>query len=409
MADELNTTTSETEQLNEIKDFNSYSFIVDESKKPDHKKKLKKKPPEEILKKFFEGDNSWTLEKDIKLLAYSFESGENDFSQAGDAPLIEGFRMAYLRHFPIVINPSHFWLMILQGFARHMEINDNSERNRNKLVNFEGKKDISFETGINLFTASEEQWLTFVDDLLDITTKMLEQSGKDLINLFKKGFSTSTKESIVSNNITILSSFKKYFEYSLSGTCGISKIIIEGTIEDWELLLEKIKAIGNFDEEIVFWTNELIIIIKKIIETLKTKRPDKEFFKNIVQNTDRSKQCQPDLINGWIIKFIPYDNNGKKCDFNSPNFNGLQIYDIPSQMTSLPFNLINKNKKGQIINYKAEFFSGFFGILQNKQNLSIRPVIGYAIVEVKNKKEEQIKEMKRHLELMELISKKPNI
>jgi hypothetical protein len=53
--------------------------------------------------------------------------------------------------------------------------------------------------------------------------------------------------------------------------------------------------------------------------------------------------------------------------------------------------------------------SGFFGILQNKQNLSIRPVIGYAIVEVKNKKEEQIKEMKRHLELMELISKKPNI
>ena len=409
MADELNTTTSETEQLNEINDFNSYSFIVDESKKPDHKKKLKKKPPEEILKKFFEGDNSWTLEKDIKLLAYSFESGENDFSQAGDAPLIEGFRMAYLRHFPIVINPSHFWLMILQGFARHMEINDNSERNRNKLVNFEGKKDISFETGINLFTASEEQWLTFVDDLLDITTKMLEQSGKDLINLFKKEFSTSTKESIVANNITILSSFKKYFEYSLSGTCGISKIIIEGTIEDWELLLEKIKAIGNFDEEIVFWTNELIIIIKKIIETLKTKRPDKEFFKNIVQNTDRSKQCQPDLINGWIIKFIPYDNNGKKCDFNSPNFNGLQIYDIPSQMTSLPFNLINKNKKGQIINYKAEFFSGFFGILQNKQNLSIRPVIGYAIVEVKNKKEEQIKEMKRHLELMELISKKPNI
>ena len=317
--------------------------------------------------------------------------------------------MAYLRHFPIVINPSHFWLMILQGFARHMEINDNSERNRNKLVNFEGKKDISFETGINLFTASEEQWLTFVDDLLDITTKMLEQSGKDLINLFKKEFSTSTKESIVANNIIILSSFKKYFEYSLSGTCGISKIIIEGTIEDWELLLEKIKAIGNFDEEIVFWTNELIIIIKKIIETLKTKRPDKEFFKNIVQNTDRSKQCQPDLINGWIIKFIPYDNNGKKCDFNSPNFNGLQIYDIPSQMTSLPFNLINKNKKGQIINYKAEFFSGFFGILQNKQNLSIRPVIGYAIVEVKNKKEEQIKEMKRHLELMELISKKPNI
>lgn len=403
MSDELNTT-NESDILYEVNDINSYSFTVEENKRPDYKKKLKKKSPDEILKKYFEGENSWTIEKDIKLLNYSFETGENNFSQAGDTPLIEGYRIAYLNHFPIVINPSHFWLMILQGFARHMEINDNSERNRNKFVNFEGKKNISFETGINLFTASEEQWISFIEDLLNETTKILEQSGKDLINLFKNEFSTSTREAKVANNLTILSLFKKYFEYSLSGTCGVSKIIIEGKIEDWELLLEKIKAIGNFDEEIVFWTNEMIIIIKKIIETIKTKRPDKNFFKNIVQNTDRSRECKPDLINGWIIKFIPYDINGKKCDFNSPNFNGLEIFDIPSQITSLPFNLINKNKKGKVINYKAEFFSGFFGVLQNKQDLSIRPVIGYAIVEVKNKKEEEIKEMRRHFELMKLIN-----
>ena len=114
MSDELNTT-NESDILYEVNDINSYSFTVEENKRPDYKKKLKKKSPDEILKKYFEGENSWTIEKDIKLLNYSFETGENNFSQAGDTPLIEGYRIAYLNHFPIVINPSHFWLMILLG------------------------------------------------------------------------------------------------------------------------------------------------------------------------------------------------------------------------------------------------------------------------------------------------------
>ena len=148
----------------------------------------------------------------------------------------------------------------------------------------------------------------------------------------------------------------------MGGTCGISKIIIEGTIEDWELLSRKVEELGNIDEEIVFWTSEMQIIIQKIIDTLQTREPDLNFYKNIVQNTDRSCQCQPDLINGWIIKFIPYDVDGKKNDFNSPDFNGLTNYEIPSQMINLPFNVTQINKNGQIKIHEFEIHSGFFGV-----------------------------------------------
>ena len=129
------------------------------------------------------------------------------------------------------------------------------------------------------------------------------------------------------------------------GTCGIPEITIEGSIEDWELLYEKIIELGNLDEEIVFWTDELKVIIKKIIETLETKRPDIDFYKNIVQNVDKSKKCEPDIINGWIIKFIPYDKDNKKCDFSSPNFKGLNVDQLPTQIVNLPFSLNNLNKK----------------------------------------------------------------
>ena len=144
-----------------------------------------------------------------------------------------------------------------------MEVGSNSERNRNKFVNFKGQKNIGIETGINLFTASDEQWVSFIEKLLDETTENLNNDGQYFMNLLKKKFSTSTRESEVANNVTILSSFKKFFVYTMAGTCGISKIRIEGTTDDWDLLLNKVDEIEKLDHELYFWTKELKYIIQK--------------------------------------------------------------------------------------------------------------------------------------------------
>ena len=356
----------------------TYSFIVEEDKKPElkHILKDKSKSPKEIINNFFSPNSSYTQGKKIKLLNYSFETGGEKFNEGEDISCIEAYRIAYLHHFPIVINPNIFWLMILQGFSKHMEIKDNSERNRNKFVNFEEKENIVIKTDLDLFRASDDQWQLMIDNLLKETLKKIN-INEEILNVLKEKFSTSTREEEIAINVTFLSIFKKYFKYSMDGTCGISKITIEGTIEDWNLLLNKIKEIGNLDVEITFWTNEIKKIVQKIIDTILTRRPDIDFFKKIVQNTDRSKECQSDLINGWIIKFIPYDINNNKCDFNSPEFNGLTINQIPSQIVILPFNLIYISKK-----YELEIYSGFFGVTQDEKTYEIKPVIGYAIVEV---------------------------
>ena len=379
---------------------NFFIFDVDTSKRPEINYKLKKKTPDEILNNFFIQENSWNSDKIFNQLNYSFETCDSRFSEAGDSPLIEGYRIAFLHHFPIVLNPNIFWLLILQGFSKHMEIKNNSERNRYKFVNFKGKKNITIETGINLFRASDEQWCLIIDKLLDETSKKLNKMDKNILDLFNKKFSTSTKEAEISNSITFLSCFKKYFVFTMNGTCGIPKIKIEGTVEDWELLNKKILEIGNLDEEIVFWTNELKEVIKKIIETLQTKNPDVNFYKNIVQNIDQSTKCKHDIINGWIIKLIPYDKNGKKVDFNSPDFKGLNIDDIPSEIVSLPFKLNNINKKGQIKEYNAEIYTGIFGVKQDEETYEIKPIIGYAIVEVKDKKEVERKKFNEDVKKM---------
>jgi hypothetical protein len=280
-----------------------------------------------------------------------------------------------------------------------MEIKDNAERNRFKFVKFKGQKDITIRTDLNFFRASDDQWQIIIEKLLKETSKYIN-INQNIVKVFKEKFSTSTREEEIAISVTFLSIFKKYFKYTIDGTCGISKITIEGTIKDWELLFKKIIEIGNLDEEIVFWTNEIKKIVQKIINTLKTRKPDINFFKNMVQNTDRSRECQPDLINGWIVKFIPYDKNNNKCNFNSPEFNGLTIEQIPSQIVILPFNLINVFQK-----YDAEIYTGFFGISQDEKTLAIKPIIGYIIVKVEKNEEDpkkKIRQLEEELERLKL-------
>jgi hypothetical protein len=280
-----------------------------------------------------------------------------------------------------------------------MEIEDNAKRNRFKFVKFEGQKDITIRTDLNFFRASDDQWQIIIEKLLKETSKYIN-INQNILKVFKEKFSTSTREEEIAISVTFLSIFKKYFKYTIDGTCGISKITIEGTIKDWELLFKKIIEIGNLDEEIVFWTNEIKKIVQKIINTLKTRKPDINFFKNMVQNTDRSRECQPDLINGWIVKFIPYDKNNNQCNFNSPEFNGLTIEQIPSQIVILPFNLINVFQK-----YDAEIYTGFFGISQDEKTLAIKPIIGYIIVKVEKNEEDpkkKIRQLEEELERLKL-------
>ena len=66
---------------------------------------------------------------------------------------------------------------------------------------------------------------------------------------------------------------------------------------------------------------------------------------------------------------------------------------------NLPFSLINLNKRGKFNNYDAEIYTGFFGVKQDTETLSIKPIIGYTIVEVKDKEKVEQKEREEQIKI----------
>ena len=199
------------------------------------------------------------------------------------------------------------WLLILQGYARF--IDKYSELVREKYVDFQGKKILYINKfGTTLSTATEEDWNDIISECVE---QISDHVGKETISNLQSDFSTTNAATLLASQTSIMSAMKNYFEYKgIMGICGISFITLEGCIEDWEKIKYKLNYLSKF--ALNWWTKHLIPIIDNIIKTKKYYEKNKkisgelvDFWKNMIKIKDKNGEYEPDIFNGWIIKFIP--------------------------------------------------------------------------------------------------------
>jgi hypothetical protein len=283
----------------------------------------------------------------------------------GEHPFLTGILTAYKEHRPFVISPDIIWLLISQGFARHLS--NNADEFRKDIVNFENKKDlIILSNDIQLGNPNSNWEAVFPQ----FTNQITDYTGKELIDVLTANFTTTTSTTKIASQITVMEAVKEYFNYKVIMIgCGIPKITIEGTLQDWENILAKIKYISKYKLE--WWTSELEPIINQIIKAKKGLF-DKKFWINMVKAHTEKKYGSPTTIDGWIINFFPYTKEGKKTDLKPIS----KINNLAPEIVKLPFILEDvPNRKS----YKMEFWAGFIGLSQNKNDYTLKPEIGWAI------------------------------
>ena len=323
----------------------------------------------------------------LEIFHYTIDTKEEDriFNEK-KVSLIKGLILAYKNHYPITITPDMIWLLIGQGFSRFMEKYYNLVRER--FVNFSGKKDLKIERlQYSPYKAPKEVWDGIVQEFVQ---KIEQNVGKELIDALECNFSTTTQVTKITSQVTIMSAMKQYFTYKvLMAGCGISKITLEGSIQDWEKIKSKLELLST--KALKWWTKHLIPIIDNIILTKKYYNQNKslngqliEFWKGMIRLKGRGDMYDPHMINGWIIKFIP-NLDGEKPTL----YEEIRENDVPDQIISCPMELTWLTMIGTKVDYKCSLASGFYGMIQNKKTFNVRPVIGYAIV-VEDKKEMEI-------------------
>jgi len=282
----------------------------------------------------------------------------------GSHPFLMGLTKAYQEHRPFIISPDIIWSLIEQGFARYITLNNHKFKNR--LVNFQGKKELTI--AINEDTNNPKKWNAIFPQFVNQIERF---TGKDYVNNLRADFSTTTTDSKIISEITLMESVKTYFDYRviLMG-CGISKITIEGDIQDWNNLLKKIDYIETFDLQ--WWTKELRPIINEIIHT-KEGIKNTDFWNNMIQLGNEVPYRSHERIDGWITKFYPFLLSGKQRELNHID----NITNIAPEYVKVPFILDNKIENKE---YPMEFWAGIFGMQQDYKTMALKPILTWAII-----------------------------
>ena len=313
----------------------------------------------------------------MKILHSNFDTDKKEFFNYGKKSLFRGLMEAYANHYPITISPDMLLILFLQGYSRFME--NHSEKLRNVYVNFENQKTITVvREGMTPETAKPEDWRDIIDEF---TKNITGEIGENIISNLKSNFTTTNPVTLTTSQISIMSAMKQYFKYEvIMCVCGISSITLEGSLEDWEKIKAKFEFFSKEEFGLNPWIKSLIPIIDKIIETKSYYNQNKTiteelryFWKDIIR-VKRGGAYKPDVIDGWIIKFVP-NVSGE----NPTIYERLKDHEIPDQIISCPLKLklINGNQE---IEYDCSLASGFYGIIQDKTTYNIKPVIGYALV-----------------------------
>ncbi|MDR3226641.1 MAG: DUF4419 domain-containing protein [Prevotellaceae bacterium] len=282
----------------------------------------------------------------------------------GYQSFFNGMYSAYADHRPFVLSPDMIWLLISQGFAQH--VNANPEKLRNLFVDFSGKLSLLVSTTKSIDNVDWENIFP------QFTQQIAAHTKNDLIELLSADFSTTTPTEKIASEITIMEAMKPYFEYIVFRiVCGIPKITLKGTTEDWQKILDKTKQLSKYDLE--WWTDELEPILEEFVKASQEKI-DKDFWRNMFKYHSQEKYGAPNIIDGWIIKFFPYDKWG-----NRNNLKELKGHkNLPEEIVKVDLKF-EEWHPDTTITIPLELWAGFIGLEQNPKDFALTPKIGWMI------------------------------
>lgn len=285
--------------------------------------------------------------------------GECLYSNKSYSSIFGLFYLAYSNHTSLFIRPDDIWLHIITQIQ--IIINSNSEKLRHLFVKHEGKANLDSVVRPDDIKTDFKKSVLVWNNLINETNVK-----NNFTQIIKSKFSTTSDFDNFLYNIVILASFKEYYTYSLTATCGIRNIYFGGSIDDWILIKNNLILLKEYGIEIKIYVEKIINIIDKFIEAIETK-PDIVFFNKIMRTDAQAvgtfvislgygsnTETIEKYVDGWIRDLYYFSPTVNQDELLPANFK--------EYVLTCPFSVGNKNclirmVSGEIFKYHKEFDS----------------------------------------------------
>lgn len=301
----------------------------------------------------------------------------------------DGMYFAYANHRPFTLSPDMIWLLISQGFSQH--VLNNAEDLRSLFVQHAGKKELNVVTDKIMLDDPNAPWEEIFPEM---GRQIAASTGDQLVNTVTADFSTTTPITKVASQITLMKAMSAYFNYNvMMAGCGIPSITLQGTTKDWENVLAKAEALRKY--KLDWWVDELEPQLKQFIAASKGKI-DKHFWKAMFKYHGPNGCGAPTTIDGWIVKFYPYNKFGKRNDLKQIVRRSTNDV-MPDEVVKVDLNYELADEKGNVLSKTPlELWAGFMGLKEDPKTFNLTPVIGWMI----RKKDADISESSNILNLL---------
>lgn len=356
-----------------------------------------------LQRESFEGGNSITVQENLKALgARKVESvfdpnlrlvEPQTYRRSGNREngLVTAVRIAYTHHVPLCLSPDHLWTLIIQGLSTH--IGNNAEKMRSQFVDFDGKQTIRIIRDGFAKGSQDNNWAGCFNEFSE---KIESFIGKEQKAKLCPRFSTTNAHLGACHDLALMDAMKSYFRYHVMTRCGISKVKLEGTPEDWKKLEASLEAVREFG--MPEWADAMAPILNNFTRAASNQPVDDGFWNKIYKNCEPHMSGHHPTIDGWVTHFFPFINGqprGKPFKpleemlkpKPQPDEDNYRFYrrdaDGPIPQTAVPAGI---TKTPFIWEYLGKeipmtFYGGFVGAKMDDNDEYISPVIGWAVGE----------------------------
>lgn len=302
-------------------------------------------------------------------------------------PLIDAVQTAFSQHYPLTLSPDSIWLAIAQGFSHH--IAENAEALRTRLVRHQGRRELTVPVA-DLTMASFERAIE------EFSSQIREASDPVLHETLLCDFTTTTPAIRTASEVVLMDCYSSYFEYELMCVCGIPRIIVTGTPEDWERIRARVEVLETYD--LGWWVARLRPILDEFIRTVKG-HAYRDFWQAIYKPKSAYAAT---TVTGWIADLFPYLNDAPdRCRnhifnyerdqwalpiekgvetrhslFDPEAHKGVSTASFPSGLSSVPLKLSFRDGSSR----ELDLVAGYLAVEQ-AADLSLSAVISWAVTD----------------------------
>jgi hypothetical protein len=193
-------------------------------------------------------------------------------------------------------------------------------------------------------------------------------------------FSTTTSTDKIAGGILLMGGLQKYFGYKMCFSCGIPKVTLEGTLQDWIRVREKASRLAWFKGDVAKWAELLLPVLDQFIASYEGK-VDLDFWERIATSERKGSGGEID-ISGWLLVFAPFNDKGVYQLFTPEQVKETRAYgkvfqkDLPDVALHVPVIIDDNGKKVPTV-----FYGGVIQPQYDKEKNEVRPSVGWAVIQ----------------------------